>query len=42
MKKNKNKKVNSIILKSFIAIAIVIMLLTIMPGEAYIKMEVKT
>ncbi|MBU4255945.1 MAG: hypothetical protein KKB04_01660 [Candidatus Thermoplasmatota archaeon] len=33
-KKNKNKKINNIVIKSFIVIAVVIMLLTITPGEA--------
>ena len=33
MKKNRNKKLNSIILKSFIVIAVVMMLLSVMPSQ---------
>ena len=40
-KKNKNKKLNGIIIKSFIIIAVVMMLISVMPNEAYINMEVK-
>ncbi|MCG2826376.1 MAG: hypothetical protein L6265_07290, partial [Thermoplasmatales archaeon] len=33
-KKNKNKKINNIVIKSFIVIAVVIMLISVMPSEA--------
>ena len=40
MKMKKTRKINNIILKSFIAIAVVMMLLSVMPSEA--RREVKT
>ena len=37
--RNKNKRVKGIILKSFIAIAVVIMLISVIPGETRKKSE---
>ncbi len=38
-KKSKNKKLNTIIIKSFIAIAVVIMLLSVLPAQGEINVK---
>lgn len=42
MKKNKNKKLNRLIIKSFIVLAVLMMLISVIPSQAEIKMGVKT
>jgi len=42
MNKSKTRRINSIVLKSFIATAVVIMLLTITPGDAIQAQTQKT